>query len=193
VFRQKIPFGPIGPGYSVASNRLGKRGLGVLEKADTLEALAEKLDIDAKGLAETVEKNNVYAQSGTDPEFHRGDSFYDRYYGDANTSPNPCIAPISTGPFYAIPIYPGDIGTKGGMLTNTHGQVLNPQGNPIPGLYAVGNCAASVMGSKYPGAGATLGPAMTFGYLAGLKLAQIKPHSQGEQQTEPQSSQATVA
>ena len=85
--------------------------------------------------------------------------------------PNPCIAPIAEAPYYALPIHPGDIGTKGGALTDVNGQVVRDNGEPIPGLYAVGNSAASVMGSKYPGAGATLGPAMTFGYLAAKHLA----------------------
>ena len=182
VFRKKFPLGPIAPGYSMPDNRLGKRIWSVLEKADTIEALAEKIGVDPKGLAETVAKNNEYASSGKDPEFHRGESYYDRYYGDANTKPNPCIAPISEGPFYAIPIYPGDIGTKGGMLTDVNGQVVDKNGNPIPGLYAVGNSAASVMGSKYPGAGATLGPAMTFGYLAAKHMVKTNPQQQLQDQ-----------
>lgn len=189
VFRKKFPLGPIAPGYSMPDNRLGKRIWSVLEKADTIEALAEKIGVDAKGLAETVAKNNEYASSGKDPEFHRGESYYDRYYGDANTKPNPCIAPISEGPFYAIPIYPGDIGTKGGMLTDVNGQVIDKNGNPIPGLYAVGNSAASVMGSKYPGAGATLGPAMTFGYLAAKHMVKTNP----KQQLQDQESTGTAA
>lgn len=181
VFRKKFPLGPIAPGYSMPDNRLGKRIWSVLEKADTVEALAEKIGVDPKGLADTVAKNNEYAKSGIDPDFHRGESFYDRYYGDANTKPNPCIAPISEGPFYAIPIYPGDIGTKGGMLTDVNGQVVDTNGQVIPGLYAIGNSAASVMGSKYPGAGATLGPAMTFGYLAAKHMVKTDPKQQAEQ------------
>lgn len=165
-FRKKFPFGPIAPGYTMPDNKLPKRIWSVLVKADTLEQLAEKINIDKQGLLDTIKKNNVYAKDGIDKDFHRGESYYDRYYGDANNKPNPCIAPIAQPPFYALPIHPGDIGTKGGLLTNGHAQVVNESGDPIPGLYAVGNCAASVMGSKYPGAGATLGPAMTFGYLA---------------------------
>ena len=181
VFRKKFPLGPIAPGYSMPDNRLGKRVWSVLEKADTIEALAEKIGVDPKGLAETVARNNEYAKTGKDPEFHRGESYYDRYYGDANTKPNPCIAPIAEGPFYAIPIYPGDIGTKGGMLTDSNGQVISNAGNPVPGLYAIGNTAASVMGSKYPGAGATLGPAMTFAYLAARHMVKTDPRQQAEE------------
>ncbi len=170
-FRKKFPFGPIAPGYSMPDNRIGKRIWDVLVKADSIEALAEKIGVDAKGLKETVRKNNEYAKTGTDPEFHRGESFYDRYYGDARTSPNPCIAPISEAPYYALPIHPGDIGTKGGVLTDVNGRAVDEQGEVIAGLYVIGNSAASVMGSKYPGAGATLGPAMTFGYLAAKHAA----------------------
>ena len=143
--------------------------------------------------AETVEKNNEYAKTGIDLEFHRGESYYDRYYGDANTKPNPCIAPIAEGPYYAIPIYPGDIGTKGGMLTDVNGQVVSKTGGVIPGLYAVGNCAASVMGSKYPGAGATLGPAMTFAYLAAKHLVNNDPRQQAEAQKTTQTTNAEPA
>jgi 3-oxosteroid 1-dehydrogenase len=170
-FRKKFPFGPIPPGYSMPDSRIAKRVWEVLVKADSLEELAKKTGMDAAGLKATVAKNNQYAASGKDPEFHRGESYYDRYYGDAKTSPNPCIAPIKDGPFYALPIHPGDIGTKGGVLTDVNAQAVNSKGEVIPGLYVVGNSAASVMGSKYPGAGATLGPAMTFGYLAAKHLA----------------------
>ena len=172
VFRKKFPFGPIAPGYTMPDNRLPKRVWDVLVKADSIEALAKKIGVDSKGLAETIKKNNEYAKTGKDLDFHRGESYYDRYYGDARTSPNPCIAPIAEPPFYAIPIHPGDIGTKGGVLTDVHARVVDKKGEPIPGLYAIGNSAASVMGSKYPGAGATLGPAMTFGYLAAKHMAE---------------------
>ncbi|MCG8315332.1 MAG: FAD-dependent oxidoreductase [Pseudomonadales bacterium] len=178
VFRKKFPFGPIAPGYSMPDNRLSKRVWKVLQKADSIESLAEKIGVDAAGLKDTIAKNNEYAKTGVDKDFHRGESYYDRYYGDANTKPNPCIAPIVEPPFYALPIYPGDIGTKGGMLTDINGQVINEDGAVIPGLYAIGNTAASVMGSKYPGAGATLGPAMTFGYLAAKKMLKTDPKSQ---------------
>ncbi|HAG93329.1 MAG: 3-oxosteroid 1-dehydrogenase [Pseudomonadales bacterium] len=184
-FRKKFPFGPIPPGYSMPDNRIAKRVWDVLVKADNLQALAEKIGVDAAGLQETVRKNNEYAKSGVDPEFHRGESYYDRYYGDARTHPNPCIAPIAEAPFYALPIHPGDIGTKGGILTDPNGCAVDESGEVIPGLYVIGNSAASVMGSKYPGAGATLGPAMTFGYLAARHAA--------KQQDVAQISRATAA
>ena len=91
-------------------------------------------------------------------------------YGDAGHQPNPCLAPIVEAPFYAFPIYPGDIGTNGGLVTDDVARVLDTAGNPIPGLYAAGNNAATMMGESYPGAGATLGPALTFGYVAARHL-----------------------
>ena len=101
-----------------------------------------------------------------DEEFHRGENSYDLIYGDVRIQPNPCLAPIAEAPFYGIEIHPGDIGTKGGLLTNCHAEVLDQNGAVMPGLYAVGNNAASMTGRYYPGAGATLGPAMTFGFVA---------------------------
>ena len=121
-------------------------------------------------LAATLDRFNGQAAKGEDPDFHRGAAVYDRMYGDAGHQPNPCLAPIVTAPFYAFPIYPGDIGTNGGLVTDDVARVLDTGGNPIPGLYAAGNNAATMMGESYPGAGATLGPALTFGYVAARHL-----------------------
>ena len=132
---------------------------------NSLEALAEKMDIDAEGLKETIASFNHHAKNGEDPEFDRGKSAYDRYYGDPKVSPNPCLAPIAKPPFYAMRMEPGDFGTQGGLVTNTHGQVLSDDDTPIAGLYACGNCSAAIL-PTYPGPGSTLGPAMTFAYLA---------------------------
>jgi 3-oxosteroid 1-dehydrogenase len=101
-----------------------------------------------------------------DIDFQKGDTIYDRYYGDGKVEPNPCLAPIEKPPFYAIDALPGELGTKGGLAVDTAARVLKEGGDVIPGLYAIGNCSASVMGRSYPGAGATIGPATTFGYLA---------------------------
>lgn len=171
VFRKKFPFGPIPPGYTMPDSRMSKRVWNALKKADTIEELADKIGVDKAGLLDTVKRNNQYAVTGKDLDFQRGESYYDRYYGDKNTTPNHCIAPIAEAPYYAIPIHPGDIGTKGGILTDANGQAVREDGTLIPGLYVIGNSAAAVMGSKYPGAGATLGPAMTFGYLAAKHMA----------------------
>jgi 3-oxosteroid 1-dehydrogenase len=174
-FRYKYPFGPIGPGWGTPDAVLPKRVKKILIKKDSITELAESVGIDAAGLANTIARNNEFALTGEDTDFQRGALFYERYYGDERHQPNPCIAEIVKPPFYALPLYPGDIGTKGGLLTNSHGQVLSEQGSVLEGLYAVGNCSAAVMGDKYPGAGATLGPAMTFAYLAALHTLGKQP------------------
>jgi len=138
---------------------------GFLAIEDSIEALANKLGIDAEGLADEVSKFNEFAKAGKDGDFQRGDTEYDRYYGDETVDPNPCLHTIDQGPFYAIRIDPGEFGTHGGMDTNEHAQVLSENGGVIEGLYAIGNCAAAILPS-YPGPGSTLGPAMTFGYQA---------------------------
>jgi len=109
---------------------------------------------------------NRDAASGTDTKFNKGSTAYNRYQGDALVKPNPCMAPITTGPFYAIKLVIGEIGTFAGLATDAQCRVLTKDRQPVPGLYAVGNDAASVMGGNYPGAGITLGPCVTFGYTA---------------------------
>jgi 3-oxosteroid 1-dehydrogenase len=121
-------------------------------------------------LRDTVDRFNQLARAARDTDFGRGDSAYDNYYGDP-TLPNPNLAPLVKPPFYAIPLVPGDIGTKGGVLTDTQARVLRADGSVIEGLYAAGNASASVMGESYPGPGATIGPAMTFGYVAATGIA----------------------
>lgn len=138
---------------------------GFVGKANTIAELAEQMGIDPEGLQETIDKMNHYAKTGIDEEFQRGDSDYDRYYADPEIKPNPCLAPIDEGPFYAMRSDAGDFGTAGGLATDINAQVLNTRGRPIDGLYAIGNCSAAIL-STYPGPGATLGPAMTMGYQA---------------------------
>ncbi len=140
-----------------------------LVMGNSIEELAEKTGIDAKSLEETIEKFNGYARTGKDLEFERGDAAYDRYYGKDLGQPNPCLAEIKKPPFYAIRSNPGDFGTGGGMVINTDAQVLSQSGEPIKGLYAAGNCATALL-PTYPGPGSTLGPAMTFAYLAGKHI-----------------------
>ena len=120
----------------------------------------------------TVERFNGFARSGVDEDFHRGESAYDRYYGDPTNKPNPNLGEISHGPYYAAKMVPGDLGTKGGVRTDVHGRALRDDGSVIDGLYAAGNVSSPVMGHTYPGPGGTIGPAMTFGYLAALHLAE---------------------
>ncbi len=143
---------------------------GILTRASTLTSLAEKIDVPADALTATVARFNGFALSGVDEDFHKGDSAYDKYYGDPRNKPNPCLAPLGKPPFYAIKVVPGDLGTKGGLRTDENARVLREDGSPIPGLYAAGNTSAAVMGHSYAGAGATIGPAMTFGYLAILSM-----------------------
>jgi 3-oxosteroid 1-dehydrogenase len=144
----------------------------IMHRSQSISKLADKIGVDAAVLEQTFSRFNGYAEKGEDPDFNRGVNGYDRYYGDPRSEPNPCLAPLVKAPFYAIKIFPGDIGTKGGVLTNENGQAIDTNGNLIKGLYAIGNTSASVMGRSYPGAGSTLGPAMTFGYLAAHHAAQ---------------------
>jgi 3-oxosteroid 1-dehydrogenase len=144
---------------------------GAVAKADTLAELAALIGVSADGLAKTVQKFNDFARAGKDTDFGRGDSAYDHYYGDPNCKPNPNLAPLAQPPFYAIKIVPGDLGTKGGLRTDDKARVLRADGSVIEGLYAAGNTSAMVMGRSYAGPGATIGPAMTFGYLAALDVA----------------------
>jgi 3-oxosteroid 1-dehydrogenase len=140
-------------------------------KAGTLAELAGLIGVPADGLAKTVQKFNEFARAGKDQDFGRGDSAYDRYYGDPNCRPNPNLAPLAQPPFHAVKIVPGDLGTKGGLRTDERARVLRADGSVIGGLYAAGNTSAIVMGRSYAGPGATIGPAMTFGYLAALDAA----------------------
>lgn len=165
-FRKKYPCGPILQASQQPDWALPKALRSYLKKADSIEGLAAQFGIDVAGLKATVQKMNQYARSGVDLDYHRGETVFDRYYGDEKVKPNACLAPIETAPFYGLEAYPGELGTKGGLKTDAHARVVNEGGQPIPGLYATGNCSASVMGHSYPGAGATIGPAMTFGYIA---------------------------
>ncbi|WP_063048948.1 3-oxosteroid 1-dehydrogenase [Nocardia arthritidis] len=148
---------------------------GIIDQAETLAELAAKIGVPPAALTATVERFNRFARAGRDEDFRRGDSAYDRYYGDPTVRPNPCLAPIEQGPFYAVEMVPGDLGTKGGLVTDEHARVLDSDDRPIPGLYAAGNNSASVMGNDYAGAGATIGPAMVFGYIAAVHLADNQP------------------
>ncbi|MTD30714.1 FAD-binding protein [Planomicrobium sp. YIM 101495] len=153
--------------YTVVTSLPGEENPDWLVKADTITELANKIEVNPENLKNTVESYNNHALNGKDPEFHRGESEYNWYYGDPEHPINPSVGPIGKGPYYALRVYPGAIGTKGDAVINEHGQVLDVNEEPIPSLYAVGNVAASIMGPGYPGAGSTLGPAVAFGYLAG--------------------------
>jgi 3-oxosteroid 1-dehydrogenase len=167
-FRNKYPLGPVLP--LVPDWLLSKSVRSILLKAPTLDALARRLRLPEETLRTTVERFNAGARKGVDEEFARGAAAYDCMYGDPKVKPNPTLAAIDRAPFYAFPIYAGDIGTCGGLCTDEYARVLDDQRRPIRGLYAIGNNAASVMGGSYPGAGSTLGPSMTFAYIAALHL-----------------------
>jgi succinate dehydrogenase/fumarate reductase flavoprotein subunit len=144
---------------------------GYIKQADTLAALAAQCGIDEQGLSRTVALLNEGAPKGEDPEFGKGTDPYQRFNGSIGHGPNPCVAAIERAPFYAIRLVPGDIGTFIGMRTDAHARALDTAGQPVSGLYVVGNDAASFMGGTYPGAGITLGPALVFGHLAARHIA----------------------
>jgi len=145
-------------------------------KASTLEDLAAQIEVPAAPLSDTVQTFNGYALTGQDADYKRGDSAYDRYYADPGIKPNPSLGALSKAPFYAFRIVPGDLGTKGGLKTNARSLVLRPNGREILGLYAAGNASDAVMGRSYAGNGSTLGPAMTFGFIAANDIADQLPH-----------------
>jgi succinate dehydrogenase/fumarate reductase flavoprotein subunit len=151
---------------------------GYLVSAGSVGELARKLDLDAAALAASIAQMNDAAVSGHDPAFGKGSTAYNRYLGDATHQPNPCLGPIDKPPFYAVRVFPGDIGTAAGLKTDAKARVLDGDGQPIAGLFAVGNDMNSIMAGAYPGAGITLGPALTFGYIAGLELAGPSQHKE---------------
>ena len=147
---------------------------GYLVSGASVAELADMAEIDP-ALIESVRRYNENAKAGSDPEFRKGENAYNRFYGDPDIKPNPCVAPLAQPPFYAVRVEIGDLGTYDGIATNGHAQVLDEHKRPIPGLYAAGNDALSIMGGNYPGPGITLGPAMTFGWIAGRHLAGQAP------------------
>lgn len=167
-YRSKYIFGGMAQS-SMSPDYMNKANFGenaMLQKFDTIDEVASKFGIEQSGLKDTLSKMAEYAKSGVDADFGRGSDDHDCMYGDQEVQPNPCLGDMANGPYYAAYIYPGDIGTKGGMVINKDAQVMNEAGEAIPGLYAAGNCTSCIMGDKYPGAGCTLGPAMTMAYLA---------------------------
>lgn len=147
------------------------------KKADTLEGLAAQCGIDAEELRQTVERFNKHAAEGVDPDFHRGEGGFEKFYGDPDHKPNECLGPVETAPFYAIPLYPGDIGTSGGLMTDEHARVLRGDSSVVQGLFATGNATASVFGRTYPGAGATIGASAVFAYAAANYIGARTPEA----------------
>ena len=167
-YRNRYLFAGIGPRQPFPGTWLKE---GVVVKASTLAGLAERIGAPVASLEATVERFNGFAATGVDEDFHRGESAYDKYYSDPTVRPNCSLHAVDQAPFYAVKLVPGDLGTKGGLVTDEHARVLRPDGSPIAGLYAAGNASAAVMGRTYAGPGATIGPAMVFGYLAAEAIA----------------------
>ncbi|ALG83670.1 FAD-dependent oxidoreductase [Gordonia phthalatica] len=168
--KKRYPVGGIMPGQKFPEKWYSS---GLLVVADTIEELAGKIGVPVEQFRATVDRYNRMVPSGRDDDFQRGESAYDRYYGDP-TLPNPVLDSIDQGPFYGLKMVVGDLGTKGGLVYNENAQVLRGDGSVIGGLYAVGNTSAAVMGNDYAGPGATIGPAMTFGYVAANHAADVK-------------------
>lgn len=148
---------------------------GMLTRADSISELATKIGVSPEALERAVRRFNRFAKSGRDEDFHRGSDAYDRYYSDPRVRPNPNLSALDTPPYYASQIFPGDLGTKGGLVTDEHARVLREDGSVIEGLYAAGNTTASVMGRSYPGPGCTIGAAMVFAYLGAQHAAERVP------------------
>src|SRR5580700_5877109 len=168
-YRNRYVFAGLPPGRALPRRWYAA---GAVVRADDLAGLAQAAGVDAEGLVKTVARFNEFAAAGRDEDFGRGDSAYDRYYGDPRLA-NPNLAPLARPPFYAVKIVPGDLGTKGGLRTDELARVLRPDGTVIEGLFAAGNASEAVMGHSYAGAGATIGPAMTFGYIAARTMAGV--------------------
>lgn len=149
------------------------RAIGYLKKGATLRELAAECGIDANGLEQTVARFNEAARHGEDPDFGRGSTPFNRYGGDPEVTPNPTLAPLGKGPYYAVKVVPGSFGTFAGLAADGRARVLRRDGSAVPGLYVAGNDMASIMGGFYPAGGVNLGPAMTFGYVAGRELAGV--------------------
>ncbi|GAB2723537.1 FAD-dependent oxidoreductase [Arthrobacter bambusae] len=158
--------------YGILSHRVGQPTPSYLIEAPTLEELAAKINVPAENLTATVARFNEFAVKGEDPDFGRGESAYDKYWGDDDSPwPNPSLGPLQTGPFYAMEVVNGAFGTNGGVATDGLARVLDVDNQPIPGLFAAGNTTENAYAAGYPGAGATLGPIMTMGYIAGRTIA----------------------
>lgn len=173
-FRRKYMAGPLMPSPPIFDAFLSREVRNTLIKAKDLPTLAKKINLDPVQFENTIERFNRQAAEGKDSDFGRGEETYERHYSDPAVGPNSTMAPVMKAPFYAIPIYPGDIGTKGGLVTDRDARVIDSEGKPVRGLYAVGSTSASIMGRTYPGGGVTIGPAMIFGARAAMHLADKK-------------------
>jgi succinate dehydrogenase/fumarate reductase flavoprotein subunit len=181
-FQRRYPFGMSKP-FPIPTWPYLRSGY--LTKGKTLEELARRCGIDPRGLQETVTEFNSRARVGDDPEFHRGTTAFNRASGDPQHGPNPSLAPLEQAPFYAIKVLPGSFGTFFGLRTDANSRVLDTDGEPILGLYAAGSDQANVMGGHYPSGGINIGPAMTFGYIAGRTVAGVSDYESASARLSP--------
>ncbi|MFC5745849.1 FAD-binding protein [Actinomadura rugatobispora] len=172
----RIPFAPVPTGRKLPGSWTAS---GSVVTGGTLDELAGRIGVPADRLRRTADRYDRMAGTGRDPDFHRGDSLYDQYYSD-RTLPHPNLAPLGEGPYYAFALRLSDLGTNGGIVTDARARALRGDGTAIDGLYATGNASATIMGRSYAGAGATLGPAMTFGYVAANDIADARGGSRPE-------------
>lgn len=173
-YRHNFPTSDILPGWVTPDSRLPPEYWdNILYRAESIDELARKIEVNPRIFAETIRNMNTYAGTGKDLEFQRGETDYDRFFGDARAKPNSNLGPIDTAPFYAVKIELGDIGTKGGLRVDEHARVLNTAGTAIDGLYATGNTTGSLFADVYPGAGSTLGPALVFGFISANHAANL--------------------
>jgi len=166
-FIEKYGLGRVPPGRRSLRRYVAS---GYLVEADTIEALAARIEVDGAGLADSVARNNRFAMTGIDEDFGKGSTDFDRHNGDSAHGPNPCLGPIAAPPFYAMAVYPSTLGSSIGLRADADGRVLATNGEPISGLYACGNDMASIMRGHYPGPGITLGPGMVFAYRAAMAI-----------------------
>jgi len=167
-FIRRYGLGAVHPGGRSLESWVRK---GYLQRGATLDELAGRIGVDAVGLRKSAERMTQFTATGIDLDFAKGEDRVSRQNGDATRGPNPCLGPIDTAPFFAVQVAPADLGTSLGLVTNEHAQLLDAEGLPLIGLYACGNDMNSIMGGQYPAPGVTLGPAMTFGYVAALHIA----------------------
>ena len=172
-FQRRYPFGMSKP-FPIPTWPYVRSGY--LKRGKTLADLAALCGIDPTGLQRTVEDFNRHARVGQDPEFERGTTAFNRASGDPEHLPNPSLAPLEKGPYYAIKVRPGSFGTFFGLRADARSRALNAAGEPIPGLYVAGSDQANVMGGHYPSGGINIGPAMTFGYIAGRDAAGVRAY-----------------
>lgn len=166
--RNKYILGTLFPRMKPSKEALARK---VMFQAESIEDLAQQIGVDPAGLASTTRRYNELCTTGIDTDYGKGSNAYDRVFGDPTANrPNPNMGPVDRPPYYAVAIWPGDLGTKGGLLTDEFQRVLDKESQPIPGLFAIGNTAASIMGRTYLGGGSTLGPALTHGYLVATFL-----------------------